>query len=79
MFVAKGGKVGGTSQLIDALTAAPLAGSKKAPIVLSTNNISQAQEETIELKLTKVNKVTQIGEGIAKSVVEKLGEVLNLF
>lgn len=79
MFVAKDGKVGGTSQLIDALTAAPLAGSKKAPIVLSTNNISQAQEETIELKLTKVNKVTQIGEGIAKSVVEKLGEVLNLF
>lgn len=79
VFVAKDGYVGGTSQLIDALTAAPLAGSKNAPIVLATNNVSTAQVETAELKLKNATKMTQIGQGITKTVVEKLYDVLNLF
>lgn len=79
VFVAKDGYVGGTSQLIDALTAAPLAGKQEAPIVLATNNVSTAQVETAELKLKNVTKMTQIGQGITKTVVEKLYDVLNLF
>ena len=79
VFVAKDGYVGGTSQLIDALTAAPLAGSKNAPIVLATNNVSTAQVETAELKLKNVTKMTQIGQGIARTAIEKLYDVLNLF
>ena len=66
-------------KLIDALTAAPLAGKQKAPIVLATNNVSTAQVETAELKLKNVTKMTQIGQGITKTVVEKLYDVLNLF
>ena len=72
VFVAKDGHGTGVSHLIDALTAAPLAGSKDAPIILATNSVSTEQVETAELKLKNVTKITQIGQGIAKTVVEKL-------
>ncbi|WP_242873380.1 cell wall-binding repeat-containing protein [Romboutsia timonensis] len=78
VFVAKDGHGTGVSHLIDALTAAPLAGSKNAPIILATNSVSTEQVETAELKLKNVTKITQIGQGIANTVVEKLYDVLNL-
>ena len=78
VFVAKDGYGTGVSHLIDALTAAPLAGSKDAPIILATNSVSTEQVETAELKLKNVTKITQIGQGIANTVVEKLYDVLNL-
>ena len=78
VFVAKDGHGTGVSHLIDALTAAPLAGSKDAPIILATNSVSTEQVETAELKLKNVTKITQIGQGIANTVVEKLYDVLNL-
>lgn len=78
VFVAKDGYGTGVSHLIDALTAAPLAGSKNAPIILATNSVSTEQVETAELKLKNVTKITQIGQGIANTVVEKLYDVLNL-
>ncbi len=78
IFVAKDGYGTGISHLVDALTAAPLAGSESAPIVLATNGLSANQEEVLNTKVTGVAKVVQIGEGIAKSVVEKMVEIFNL-
>lgn len=75
-FVAKDGYGVGKSHLIDALTAAPLAGSQNAPIVLATNNLSVDQKETAELKLTNVKKIVQIGQGIANTVIEKIVEIV---
>lgn len=77
VYVAKDGYGTGVSHLVDALTAAPLAGKNHAPIVLATNGLSVNQEETMT-KLTGVAKITQIGEGIAKTVVEKMVKIFNI-
>lgn len=78
-YVAKDGYVGGNGQLVDALTAAPLAASSKAPIVLTTEELSKSQEEVVELRLKNATKLVQIGEGIAKNAIEKIAEKINLF
>lgn len=79
-YVAKDGYGVGKSHLIDALTAAPLAGKDNSPIVLATNNVSVDQAETAQLSLKgKVTSIVQIGQGISQTVLNKLGEVLNLF
>lgn len=78
-YVAKDGYVGGNGQLVDALTAAPLAASSKAPIVLTTEELSRSQEEVVELRLKNATKLVQIGEGIAKNAIEKIAEKINLF
>lgn len=79
-YVAKDGYGVGKSHLIDALTAAPLAGKDNSPIVLATNNVSVDQAETAQLSLKgKVTSIVQIGQGISQTVLTKLGEVLNLF
>lgn len=65
--------------LIDALTAAPLVASSKAPIVLTTEELSKSQEEVVELRLKNATKLVQIGEGIAKNAIEKIAEKINLF
>lgn len=78
-FIAKDGYVGGNGKLIDALTAAPLAAEAKAPIILTTDELSKSQEEVLELRLSGVTKLTQVGNGIVKSVVEKIAEKINFF
>lgn len=78
VYVAKDGYGNGVSHLIDALTAAPLAGNQGAPIVLATNNLSDNQAEAVQLAKGSSTKIIQIGEGIAKVVVEKLSKVLKL-
>lgn len=75
VFVAKDGN----AALIDALAAAPLAGKQNAPIVLSTNGLSTMQETAVENKLTKVEKITQVGNGISAIVIEKIVELVGLF
>ena len=75
-FVAKDGYVGGKSQLIDALTAAPLAGNAGAPIVLATNNVSVEQKEAVQSNFNGVKKIVQIGQGIADSVITKIAEIV---
>ena len=75
-FVAKDGYVGGKSQLIDALTAAPLAGNAGAPIVLATNNVSVEQKEAVQSNFKGVKKIVQIGQGIADSVITKIAEIV---
>lgn len=87
IFVAQDGYVGGDSKLIDALAAAPLAGSKNAPIVLATDNLSLKQEQVIDTKTDKhtgtantntYNKLTKIGGGVSASPIQKLLKVLGL-
>lgn len=75
IFVAKEGN----ASLIDALAAAPLAGREKAPIVLSTDILAKKQEEAIKDQLSNVKKVTQIGNGVATSVIDKIIELTGLF
>ncbi|WP_286316554.1 cell wall-binding repeat-containing protein, partial [Romboutsia ilealis] len=76
-FVAKDGYVGGNGKLIDALTAAPLAAKMNAPIILTTNELTKEQADVVEVKLSKVEKLVQVGKGIAdaaiKAIVEKIG------
>lgn len=79
IYVAKDGYVGGTSHLIDALAAAPLAGRGETPIVLATNNISDKQVKAVEDNKTGVTQtMTKIGNGVASSVLEKLIAKLTL-
>ena len=75
-FVAKDGYVGGKSQLIDAVTAAPLAGNAGAPIVLATNNVTVEQKEAVQSNFKGVKKIVQIGQGIADSVITKIAEIV---
>lgn len=71
VYVAKDGD----SQLVDALAVAPLAGKTKGAIVLATNDLTKAQADILEAK--KANqKVTQIGGGIASTVVQKVLKAL---
>lgn len=77
VYVAKDGYGTGVSHLIDALTAAPLAGEQQAPIVLATNNLSTKQAEAVQIAKGTSTSIIQIGQGIAKTVVEKLSKVLN--
>ena len=76
VFVAKDGYVGGKSQLIDALTAAPLAGKAEAPIVLATNSVSADQEEVLDVKVNSAAKITQIGKGIVDSVIANIVKII---
>ena len=76
-LIAKDGYVGGNGKLIDALTAAPLAAEMNAPIILTTNELTKEQADVVEVKLSKVEKLIQVGKGIAdaaiKAIVEKIG------
>ena len=76
-FIAKDGYVGGNGKLIDALTAAPLAAEMEAPIILTTNELTKEQADVVEVKLSTVKKLVQVGKGIAdaaiKTIVEKIG------
>ncbi|WP_092923875.1 cell wall-binding repeat-containing protein [Romboutsia hominis] len=79
VYVAKDGYGVGKSHLIDALTAAPLAGKDNSPIVLATNNISVDQAETLDLAAgNREVSIVQVGQGISQTVLTKLCEVLNL-
>ena len=76
-FIAKDGYVGGNGKLIDALSAAPLAARDNAPIVLTSNELTVEQTEAIELRLTGVKKLVQIGKGIADAAIKSIMETIN--
>lgn len=77
IFVAKDGYKEGNDKLVDALTAAPLAAKLNAPIVLATNDLTEAQEEVLELmSVDDASKIYQVGGGVATTLVNKL---VNLF
>lgn len=73
VYVAKDGD----AQLVDALAAAPLAASKSAPIVLATNDLIKSQADAIDAKkATTGQQATQIGNGVASTVMQKVLKAL---
>ncbi|WP_300283594.1 cell wall-binding repeat-containing protein [Peptacetobacter sp.] len=81
VLVAKDGQRNKT-ELVDALPAAIFASSTKdatAPIVLATDKISEDQLNQLVLKANKKGEtVYQIGNGVARSVMEKIVSRLGL-
>ncbi|MFB5837365.1 S-layer protein SlpA [Clostridioides difficile] len=79
-FVAKDGSTK-EDQLVDALAVAAVAGEKEAPIVLATDSISSDQSVSISKVAgnSDVSKsITQVGKGIADSVISKLKDLLDM-
>ena len=76
LFIAKDGYVGGNDKLVDALAAAPLAGNNSAPIILTTDMLSETQKESLK-GFNKVSKLVQVGHGISKNVITSIVELLN--
>ena len=67
-------------ELIDALSAANYAakGTNAAPIVLATDKITDAQKVAILNKKGTVAKLTQVGQGVARTTLESVAEFLGL-
>lgn len=78
VLVAKDGYAEGNGKLVDALAAGTLAAAKKAPIVLATNDLTVSQNEILELRLGSDAKVSQIGNGVQLTVIEKIAKKLGL-
>lgn len=77
VYVAKDGD----TQLIDALAAAPMVGTNNGAIVLATNDITDAQERAILAATNDQasdNKLTQIGNGVAGTLMKKMVQLLGL-
>lgn len=74
VYVAKDGD----AQLVDALAAAPLAGENSGAIVLATNDLNKAQEDAVKAAKKASNKVTQIGNGVNETVMQKVLKALGL-
>ena len=78
IYVAKDGQ-NKKDELVDALSVAPVAGSKKAPIILSTNEFTTKQAIQVNnKKSTNFDKLVQVGGGIAESVIAQIKNVLGL-
>lgn len=79
VYVAKDGYVGGNGQLIDALAVAPVAAKDGAPIVLSTNELSDNQTKALKGAINTDKKtLVQVGEGTAATVIDALLSLLKL-
>ena len=76
LFVAKDGYVGGKDKLVDALATSPLAATKFAPILLTTEGLNQLQEESIK-GLNNVKSLTRVGNGISKNTINTVVDLLN--
>lgn len=78
-YVAKDGSTK-EDQLVDALAVAAVAGFNEAPIVLATDSLSSDQSVAIS-KVTNSDdskKLTQVGKGIADSVIKRIKDLLEL-
>ena len=71
VIVAKDGQSNKT-ELVDALAAANLASEKKAPIVLATNKLSDAQVNALELNANGAEALYQVGIGVNRDNVVKV-------
>ena len=74
LYIAKDG-YGNNGMLVDALAAGPLAAGK-GPILLAKNDITNSQKNTLDKKLNLGAEVTQIGNGVELTVVQKIGKIL---
>ena len=71
VIVAKDGQ-NRKSDLVDALAAANMAATKKAPIVLATNSLSKAQEAALESNAKQSYALYQVGIGVNKDKVVRI-------
>ncbi|GAA0122638.1 MAG: cell wall-binding repeat-containing protein [Clostridium argentinense] len=74
IYVAKDGAVQ-ENQLVDALSAGPVAGKEGAPIILAGSKISLSQESFLKSQ-SKVEEVTLVGGGINDSATEGIANAL---
>ena len=66
-------------ELIDALSAANYAAKNGAPIVLATDKITDAQKvELLGKKAATMTRLTQVGQGVARTTLESVAEFLGL-
>nr|UDN50446.1 S-layer protein SlpA [Clostridioides sp. ES-S-0107-01] len=78
-FVAKDGSTK-EDQLVDALAIGAVAGHNSAPVVLATDSISSEQSVAISKVLEDDTdaSLTQVGKGIAESVLNRIKDLLDL-
>lgn len=78
-YVAKDGSTK-EDQLVDALAIAAVAGYNEAPIVLATDSLSSDQSVAISKVTNSADskKLTQVGKGIADSVIKRVKDLLEL-
>lgn len=78
-YVAKDGSTK-EDQLVDALAVGAVAGYKLAPVVLATDSLSSDQSVAISKVVgEKYSKdLTQVGQGIATSVINKIKDLLDM-
>ncbi len=78
-YVAKDGSTK-EDQLVDALAVGAVAGYKLAPVVLATDSLSSDQSVAISKVVgEKYSKdLTQVGQGIANSVINKIKDLLDM-
>ncbi|MDB3086140.1 cell wall-binding protein Cwp2 [Clostridioides difficile] len=74
LYIAKDG-YGNNGMLVDALAAGPLAAGK-GPILLAKNDITDSQKSALDKKLNLGAEVTQIGNGVELTVIEKIAKIL---
>lgn len=78
LFVAKDG-MDREDRLVDALAIAPVAGREKAPVVLNTNSLTTEQALAIDrAKGTNDKTLTQVGGGVAETVITQIKKVLGM-
>ncbi|WP_291578862.1 cell wall-binding repeat-containing protein [Clostridium sp. UBA6640] len=74
IYVAKDGAVQ-ENQLVDALSAGPVAGKEGAPIILAGSRLSLSQESFLKSQ-SKVEEVTLVGGGINDNTTESIANAL---
>ncbi|HAU5020585.1 TPA: cell wall-binding protein Cwp2 [Clostridioides difficile] len=74
LYIAKDG-YGNNGMLVDALAAGPLAAGK-GPILLAKTDITDSQKSALSKKLNLGAEVTQIGNGVELTVIQKIAKIL---
>lgn len=77
VIVAKDGQ-NNKDELIDALTAANMAASVNAPIILATDSLSKEQINALELNAKESYALYQVGHGVNRNVVKTIAECIGL-
>ncbi|HBF6472374.1 TPA: cell wall-binding protein Cwp2 [Clostridioides difficile] len=79
LYIAKDG-YGNNGMLVDALAAGPLAAGPlaagKGPILLAKTDITDSQKNALSKKLNLGAEVTQIGNGVELTVIQKIAKIL---
>ncbi len=77
VIVAKDGQRN-KDELIDALTAANMAASVNAPIILATDSLSKEQINALELNAKESYALYQVGYGVDRNAIKTIAECIGL-